>query len=149
MWTGMKIPSVMAKPQHRRQYSPIPTLLRQAREGQDWSQQTLASKLRWPQSKIHKSEDGSRRVDFGEFVEWMLACEKDPRKELDLYLAAAYPGGKPRAGYPDYAERALTLREGEDADAKERKIASLLEQAAALLKKDHRKGARKGKSAGK
>ncbi len=79
------------KVQHRREYAPIPRLLRQMRESVPITQQDLADQMKWHKSAVQKSEAGDRRVDFGEFVTWSRACGADPRQALEQYLQAMYP----------------------------------------------------------
>ena len=62
------------KPQHTERYERLPRLLRELREGAGLTQRDLAERLRQPQSWVHKSETGTRRVDVAEFCQWCTAC---------------------------------------------------------------------------
>jgi len=68
----------MAKVQHAYIYQKVPKLLRKMREEAGLTQRDLAVKIRKPQPWVHKSEDGSRRVDVAEFLEWCLGCGVEP-----------------------------------------------------------------------
>jgi transcriptional regulator with XRE-family HTH domain len=68
----------MAKAQHTFTYQKVPTLLRKLREEAGLTQRDLAAKLRKPQPWVHKSEDGTRRVDIAEFLEWIVGCDLEP-----------------------------------------------------------------------
>lgn len=62
------------KPQHSDRYKRLPELLREFREGAGLTQRDLAEHLHLPQSWVHKSETGTRRVDVAEFCQWCIAC---------------------------------------------------------------------------
>jgi transcriptional regulator with XRE-family HTH domain len=53
-------------------------LLRKARREAGLTQQTLAKKLRKPQSFVAKYENGERRIDIVEFVTIARAMKADP-----------------------------------------------------------------------
>lgn len=78
--------------QHDRRYERLKRLLRQIREEAGLSQRALGDLLDQPQSWIHNSETGNRRVDIAEFCRWCQACGVDPLKALSRYL-----GRKPSA----------------------------------------------------
>lgn len=48
------------------------------REAAGFTQRQLAMKLRTNHVFVHKSEVGERRVDVAEFMDWCLACDRDP-----------------------------------------------------------------------
>lgn len=52
------------------------------RQEAQYTQRELAAKLRVSHVFVHKSEIGERRVDVTEFMDWCLACEKDPDEEF-------------------------------------------------------------------
>jgi transcriptional regulator with XRE-family HTH domain len=68
----------MAKSQHALIYRKVPALLRQMREKAGLTQRGIAERVNKPQPWVHKSEDGSRRVDVAEFLEWCVGCGIDP-----------------------------------------------------------------------
>lgn len=110
------------KVQHRKEYAPIPALLRAMREEAGLSQRDLAKTLGVnSQTQIQYSETKSRRVDLAEFVAWARACGISPEEALKRYLAQAYPDAsklsppKNQASYPTNPQAHLVLREGTDA----------------------------------
>jgi transcriptional regulator with XRE-family HTH domain len=76
----------MAKAQHAQRYRLLPGLLREMREGAGLTQRQLASKLRVTHVGVHKSETGERRVDVAEFMDWCLACGKEPEEAFRRLL---------------------------------------------------------------
>ena len=72
----------MAKAQHAPRYRCLPALLRVMRQEARFTQRDLAAKLRVSHVFVHKSEIGERRVDVTEFMDWCIACGKDPDKEF-------------------------------------------------------------------
>lgn len=68
----------MAKAQHAYIYAKVPKLLREMREAAGLTQRDLAERINKPQPWVHKSEDGSRRVDIAEFLEWCVGCGVNP-----------------------------------------------------------------------
>ena len=53
-------------------------MLRRMRQEASLTQRQLAAKLRVSHVFVHKSEVGERRVDVAEFLDWCVACGKDP-----------------------------------------------------------------------
>ena len=74
------------KAQHASAYRNLPDLLRAFREEAELNQRALGDRLKQPQSWIHNSETGNRRVDLAEFCFWCEACGVDPAKGLRRYL---------------------------------------------------------------
>ena len=74
----------MAKAQHATRYRLLPGLLREMREEAGMTQRQLAVKMRLTHVSVHKSETGERRVDVTEFIDWCLACRREPEAELRL-----------------------------------------------------------------
>lgn len=72
----------MAKAQHAPRYRSLPALLRAMRQEAQFTQRELAAKLCVSHVFVHKSEIGERRVDVTEFMDWCLACGKDPDHEF-------------------------------------------------------------------
>lgn len=72
----------MAKAQHAQRYRRLPGLLREIREAASFTQRDLAKKLGMTHVAVHKSEVGDRRVDVTEFVDWCLACGREPEEAL-------------------------------------------------------------------
>ena len=70
----------MPKAQHAQRYRLLPDLLRQMRQEAGLTQRDLAGKLRVSHVSIHKSETGQRRVDVAEFMDWCLACDRNPEE---------------------------------------------------------------------
>jgi len=68
----------MPKAQHATRYRPLPPMLRRMRQEASLTQRQLAAKLRVSHVFVHKSEVGERRVDVAEFLDWCVACGKDP-----------------------------------------------------------------------
>lgn len=139
------------KVQHRKEYAPIPALLRAMRQEAGLSQRDLAKELNVnSQTQIQYSETKSRRVDLAEFVAWAKACGIPPEEALKRYLAQAYPdGAKPSAlktaAYPTRPPAQLVLQEGTDAQKLE--LARMLLDQVAQGKKPA-KAARKAKDKG-
>ncbi|MGC9260296.1 MAG: helix-turn-helix domain-containing protein, partial [Phycisphaerae bacterium] len=52
------------------------------RQEANFTQRELASKLKTSHVFVHKSEIGERRVDITEFLDWCIACGKNPEKEF-------------------------------------------------------------------
>jgi hypothetical protein len=58
------------------------------REDAGMTQRELAARLKRPQTWVHKSEVGERRVDIAEFLEWCVGCGADPSRAFaDLIRA--------------------------------------------------------------
>ncbi len=72
----------MAKAQHAIRYRYLPGLLRSLRQEAHFTQRELATKLQVSHVFVHKSEVGERRVDITEFMDWCIACQKNPEKEF-------------------------------------------------------------------
>lgn len=72
----------MAKSQHAARYRILPAMLLKMREEAGLTQRDLAKTLRTSQPWVHKSEVGERRIDVAEFVDWCMACNKDPEKVI-------------------------------------------------------------------
>lgn len=72
----------MPKAQHATRYRRLPPLLRQLRADAGLTQRDLALKLGISHVAVHKSENGDRRVDVAEFVDWSIACGFDPHEAL-------------------------------------------------------------------
>ena len=70
----------MAKAQHAQRYRQLPGFLRRMREEAGLTQRQMAAKLRVTHVSVHKSEVGDRRVDLAEFMDWCLACGRDPEE---------------------------------------------------------------------
>lgn len=77
--------------QHDRRYERLKRLLREMRDDAGLSQRALGDLLDRPQSWVHNSETGNRRLDMAEFCRWCLACGVDP-----LDATARYLGRRPR-----------------------------------------------------
>ena len=75
------------KAQHARHYRPVPSLIQEMRQGAGLTQRQLGKRLGRPQSWVHSSEVGNRRVDIAEFVSWCEACDVAPSTGLRRYLA--------------------------------------------------------------
>ena len=67
------------KTQHRLRYRALPAFLRDMREAAGLTQRNLGSTLKKPQSWVYNCEQGIRRVDVVEFVDWATACGVSPR----------------------------------------------------------------------
>jgi transcriptional regulator with XRE-family HTH domain len=76
----------MAKSQHAFTYKKVPALLRKLREDAGLTQRDLATRLQKPQPWVHKSEDGSRRVDIAEFLEWCVGCGMEPEAGFKMLV---------------------------------------------------------------
>lgn len=76
------------KPQHTPKYARVPQLLRELRESAGLTQRQLAEKVAQPQSWVHKSESGTRRVDVAEFCEWCAACGVTPMAGIRRFLTS-------------------------------------------------------------
>lgn len=70
------------KPQHARRYANVPDLLRRLRQEAGLTQRELAKSLREPQSWVYKCENGIRRIDVAEFLDWCRVCKVAPDKAL-------------------------------------------------------------------
>lgn len=77
--------------QHDRRYERLKRLLRQVREEAGLTQRALGDLMDQPQSWIHNSETGNRRVDIAEFCRWCRACGVDPLEVLSRYLGRKWP----------------------------------------------------------
>ncbi|MBI1827331.1 MAG: helix-turn-helix transcriptional regulator [Planctomycetes bacterium] len=75
------------KPQHAKRYAQIPGFLRALREEAGLTQRQLAERMRQPQSWVHKSETGLRRVDVAEFCDWCQACGVKAESGIRRFLA--------------------------------------------------------------
>jgi len=74
------------KPQHARRYANVPNLLRELREEAGLTQRELAKRLREPQSWVYKCENGIRRIDVAEFLDWCRACKIAPEIAIDRLI---------------------------------------------------------------
>lgn len=74
------------KPQHSRRYTRVPGILRHLREEAGLTQRQLADGVDQPQSWVHKSETGTRRVDVAEFCDWCVACSVEPTAAIKRLL---------------------------------------------------------------
>lgn len=70
----------MPKSQHALTYRNVTILLRELREQAGLTQRELAAKVRRPQPWVHKTENGERRIDISEFLEWCIGCGADPEQ---------------------------------------------------------------------
>lgn len=77
------------KAQHAPRYQAVQVLLRTFREQADLTQRDLGQRLDKPQSWVHNSETGNRRVDLAEFVAWCEACGVKPVTGLGKFLKAS------------------------------------------------------------
>lgn len=75
------------KPQHSRRYARVPSVLRHLREEAGLTQRQLAEGVDQPQSWVHKSETGTRRVDVAEFCDWCAACGVNPMAGIKRFLS--------------------------------------------------------------
>lgn len=79
--------SVMpTKPQHARRYSNVPALLRELRDEAGLTQRELVKRFREPQSWVYKCENGIRRIDVAEFLDWCRACKIAPEKAMQRLI---------------------------------------------------------------
>ena len=67
-----------SRPQHTSSYRRLCKLLRGWREEAGLTQRDLAGRLKKPQTYVHKTEVGYRRIDPIELVQWARACDLDP-----------------------------------------------------------------------
>ena len=70
------------KAQHEKRYKKIPIFLKKLRESAGLTQRQIGSKLGRPQSWVYNCETNNRRVDIGEFLDWVEACGFDPLEIL-------------------------------------------------------------------
>lgn len=61
-------------------YKPVPSFLRELREGAGITIRELGDRLGKPHSWVHKGEQGLRRIDVAEFYLWCKHCGVDPVK---------------------------------------------------------------------
>lgn len=78
----------MPKPQIRPAYARLPPLLRSLRENAGFTQRQLAAALGLPQNTVFRMEQGIRRCDAIELIDWALACGADPRKVFGQLVKA-------------------------------------------------------------
>jgi transcriptional regulator with XRE-family HTH domain len=67
---------------HTPAYRRMCLLLRSQRERAGLTIRSLAAKLEKPHSFVTKVEQGERRIDPIEFIDWCNACGVDPRKAI-------------------------------------------------------------------
>lgn len=68
---------------NRTTYRQLLHRLTDARKGAEFTQAELGKKLGHPQSYVSKIENGDRRLDLVEFVEWCQAITVDPHALVD------------------------------------------------------------------
>ena len=61
-------------------------MLRKMREEAGLTQRELAKRLRLTHSLVHNCEAAERRIDVMEFVDWCVACGRDPLEALKEML---------------------------------------------------------------
>lgn len=78
--------SAMTKSIHTAQMMSLRTWLYHERKAQNLSMRTLAQRLGRPHSFVQRVENGDRRLDMVEFVQYCQALNVDPRVGLELIL---------------------------------------------------------------
>lgn len=76
----------MAKSLQAARYRNLPRLLRLMREEASLTQRDLAKKLSLSHTMVHNSETAERRVDLAEFIDWAVACGRDPIEAVKEFL---------------------------------------------------------------
>ncbi|MEM6484398.1 MAG: helix-turn-helix transcriptional regulator [Pseudomonadota bacterium] len=74
------------KPQLRSRYAVLPELLRDLRDRAGLTQRELAEKLGLPQNTIYRMEQGIRRCDALELIDWCQACNASPRSAFSRLI---------------------------------------------------------------
>lgn len=67
---------------HSPAYRRLCELLRSWRTDAGLTQRAMAERLRKPHSYVHKCEAGERRIDPLEFIQWCVACDREPAASL-------------------------------------------------------------------
>ena len=67
------------KSQHNMKYRVLPGFLREMREKAKLTQRQIGKRLNKPQSYVYNCESANRRVDITEFIDWVIACEANPK----------------------------------------------------------------------
>ncbi len=76
----------MSKAQHAKRYKVIPILLKKLREDAGLTQRQIGANLGRPQSWVYNCETANRRVDIGEFIDWVLTCGVEPLDAFQMLL---------------------------------------------------------------
>ena len=72
-------------------YARLLTRLKRARKAANITQQELAKTLKRPQSYVSKGENGERRIDVIEFIEWIEALGADRDQMLNEVVERVGP----------------------------------------------------------
>ena len=67
-------------------YRRLPAMLREMRESAGLTQRELAKKLGINHTMVHNSETAEHRVDVAEFIDWAIACGRDPMEAFGEFL---------------------------------------------------------------
>ncbi len=74
------------KSQHNRMYRVLPGFLREMRKKSGLTQRELGERLKKPQSWVHNCETANRRLDITEFIQWVKACDINPKTAFNKLL---------------------------------------------------------------
>lgn len=76
----------MTHPIHEPRYQRIAALLTELRKARGLLQQDVADRIGRPQGFVSKVENGSRRLDVIELLDFLRALEADPHEFIDRLL---------------------------------------------------------------
>lgn len=84
--SGLTLKLFQMKAQHDLKYRSVPVFLREIREKAGLTQRDIGQRLKKAQSWVYNCETANRRVDISEFIQWVRACDMDPKKAFAQLL---------------------------------------------------------------